>query len=224
MPVLEQADDVTFILRLGDGENRFTPDWIAACNHALDRLEAVEAPRALITVADGTFWSTGLDLDWIGANPARLDELVIATHRLFARVLSLPVVTVAAIQGHAFAAGAMLALAHDFRVMREDRGFFCLPEVDLHLPFTPGMNALITARLPGAAAHEAMISGRRYGGEQAARVGLVTRATAQDAVLSSARDLADDMGRKDGRTLGAIKTRLFAQTLDALADDSLNTP
>ena len=49
-------------------------------------------------------------------------------HRLFARVLAFPRITVAAINGHAFAGGGMLALAHDFRVMRSDRGYFCLPE------------------------------------------------------------------------------------------------
>ena len=68
-------------------------------------------------------------------------------HALFGKMLALPVPTVAAIQGHCFAAGAMLAVAHDFRVMRADRGFFCLPEVDIHIPFTPPMAALIQARL-----------------------------------------------------------------------------
>ena len=68
-------------------------------------------------------------------------------HALLARVLESGVPTVGALQGHVFAAGAMLALAHDERVMRGDRGFFCLPEVDIRIPFTPGMSAPIAARL-----------------------------------------------------------------------------
>ena len=37
------------------------------------------------------------------------------------------------------ALGSMLAMAHDWRVMRADRGSFCFPEVDIRLAFTPGM-------------------------------------------------------------------------------------
>lgn len=37
--------------------------------------------------------------------------------------------------GHAFALGALLALAHDYRVMRTKRGWFCLPEVKHSMRF-----------------------------------------------------------------------------------------
>ena len=83
------------------------------------------------------------------------------SYRLFARLLAFPAYTVAALNGHTFAAGAMLALACDDRVMRTDRGYFCLPEADIGLPFTDGMAALILARLDHVAAREAMLTGRR---------------------------------------------------------------
>lgn len=46
----------------------------------------------------------------------------------------------AALQGYIFAAGTMFSLAHVFRVMCADRGYWCLPEADINLPFTPGMD------------------------------------------------------------------------------------
>ncbi len=45
MPTLDRQDQV-FVLDLGDGENRFHPDWIAAVNAALDEVEKAEGPRA----------------------------------------------------------------------------------------------------------------------------------------------------------------------------------
>jgi enoyl-CoA hydratase/carnithine racemase len=89
-------------------------------------------------------------------------------------VLVALVPTVAAVNGHAFGAGSMLGVAHDFRIMRADSGYYCFPEVGIHIPFTPGMAALIQAKLTPAAALEAMTTGRRYGGPDAEAVGLVT--------------------------------------------------
>jgi enoyl-CoA hydratase/carnithine racemase len=74
----------------------------------------------------------------MGEHPQEAGPFVDEVHGLLARLLSLPVVAVAACQGHVFAAGAMLALAHDARVMRADRGYFCLPEVDISIPSRPG--------------------------------------------------------------------------------------
>jgi enoyl-CoA hydratase/carnithine racemase len=62
------------------------------------------------------------------------------------RLLCFPVPTIAAINGHAFAGGFMLAFAHDYRIMRTDRGFLCLPEIDLGMGLLPGMNAIIRYR------------------------------------------------------------------------------
>jgi enoyl-CoA hydratase/carnithine racemase len=131
-------------------------------------------------------------------------------------VLELGVPSVAALQGHTFAAGAMLALAHDERVMRADRGFFCLPEVDIGLPFTPGMNALITARVSQRTAHEAMTTGRRYGGEEAALAGLVEEAVPVEEVLPRALARAAALSGKNPETLRAIKQRLYGEALAAL--------
>ncbi|MFI5793670.1 enoyl-CoA hydratase-related protein [Streptomyces sp. NPDC051677] len=217
MPTLTRQDAV-FVLDLGDGENRFHPDWIAAVGSALDEVEKADGPRALVTAATGKFYSNGLDLDWVFAHPDRHVDYVVSVHELFARLLTLPVVTVAALQGHTFAAGAMFSLAHDFRVMRADRGFWCLPEADLSIPFSPGMSALIQARLAPQSAHEVMVTARRYGGSDALAAGIVDHAVDEDAVLATAVDIAAAQAGKAGDTLGTIKSRLYTPALAALRD------
>ncbi|MGP4110358.1 enoyl-CoA hydratase-related protein [Streptomyces sp. 4N509B] len=217
MPTLDRQDAV-FVLDLGDGENRFHPDWLASVNDALDEVEKAEGPRALVTAATGKFYSNGLDLEWLLAHGAEFESYASSVHALFARLLALPLPTVAAVQGHAFAAGAMVTLAHDVRVMRADRGFWCLPEVDINIPFTPGMSALIQSRLAPRVAHEAMVTGRRYGGEAALAAGIVDQAVAEDAVRSTAVETAAALAGKAGDTLGTIKARMYAPVLSVLRD------
>jgi enoyl-CoA hydratase/carnithine racemase len=220
-PSLTREGEV-FVLDLGDGENRFNADSIGAIEQALDEVQGAPAPRALVTTARGKIWSNGLDLEWMAANQELIGEFVPRLHELLARVLELDVPCVAALQGHTFAAGAMLALAHDQRVMRADRGFFCLPEVDIRIPFTHGMNALIAARLSKHAAHEAMTTGRRYGGLEAQAAGIVDQAVEQENVLAQSLQLAAALAGKDPATLGAIKRRLYAAPLAALRDREAN--
>lgn len=219
-PRLSREGDL-FVLDLGDGENRLNAEWVAAVEAALGEAEAAPAPRALVTVASGKFWSNGLDLEWMAANAEAVEGFVARLNALFASFLAGGVPTVAAVQGHCFAAGAMFALAHDQIVMRDDRGFFCLPEIDIRIPFTPGMTALIRARLAPAVAHEAMTTGRRYGGGEAAAAGIVAAAVPEDGVREEAFERASARAGSDSATLAAIKERLYAETLTALRGPQL---
>ncbi|MEU8687271.1 enoyl-CoA hydratase-related protein [Streptomyces sp. NPDC048665] len=217
MPTLDRHDAV-FVLDLGDGENRFHPDWIASVDAALDEVEKSEGPRALVTAATGKFYSNGLDLEWLAAHSDERVDYVNSVHGLFARFLSLPLISVAALQGHTFAAGAMLSLAHDFRLMRADRGFWCLPEAEINIPFTPGMSALIQSRLTPQTAQHAMVSARRFGAQEAAAAGIVDQAVDENALRTVALELAEAHASKAGDSLGTIKTRMYAPVLTMLRD------
>ena len=215
MTVTTTRHDTVTVLNLGDDENRFSPDWLDCVDAALDEIEAGE-PTALVTVANGKFYSNGLDLQWLSANGEKAQWYVDRVHGLFARVLTLPVPTIAAINGHAFGAGAMLALAHDFRVMRTDRGFFCLPEVDIRIPFTPGMAALVQAKTTPRTATAAMTTGRRFGGPDALAAGIVDATAEESALVTSAVGTVAPLVGKDPGTLGAIKSTMYASTIAAL--------
>jgi enoyl-CoA hydratase/carnithine racemase len=201
-----------WVLRMDAGENRFNRASVEELHAALDTVEAVEGDRALVTTGTGKYYSNGLDLDWLMAGEGT-DGFVEEVHRLFGRVLGFPAFTVAAVNGHAFAGGAMLACAHDRIVMREDRGYWCLPEVDLGLPLTPAMYATVDAHLPRATVAEAALTGRRYGGDDAVAAGIATAAVPEAEVLSRAIALADEMAGKDRAVLRAHKELLYGDAL-----------
>lgn len=220
---LERIDDV-FVIHMDDGENRMNRSWLDQFGSALDTVDAGDDPVALVTTGSGKFFSNGLDLEWLMTGAESMPAFAAEVEQLFARILAAPYITVAACNGHTFGAGAMLALAHDFRVMRSDRGFFCLPEVNISIPFTAGMNSLIMSRMSSTAAHEAMVTGRRFGGEESARMHIVHRAVAEPDVLATAIGIATEHAGKDRTTLGAIKQRMYGETIDLLQNSQGTQP
>lgn len=206
------------VLDLGDDENRFSPGFLDEFDTHLDEVVGGGA-QGLVTTAGGKFYTNGLDLDWLMAHGDQTQWYVNRVQGLLARVLTLPVPTAAALPGHAFGAGAMLALAHDFRVMRADRGFFCFPEVDIRIPFTPGMAALIQARLTPQAAVASMTTGRRFGGTDAEAIGIVDATAPEGGVTGAAVDMLKPLEGKDQGTLAAIKNTMFAHVVAALTQD-----
>lgn len=214
MPTLDYHDKIA-VLDLGGDENRFSPTFLEQVGAHLDTALA-DGAEGLVTTAGGKFYSNGLDLDWLSANADRAEWYVGQVQALFARILTLPMPTAAALPGHAFGAGAMLAIAHDYRVMRSDRGYFCFPEVDIRIPFTPGMAALIQAKLTPKAAVASMTTGRRFGGLDAVAVDIIDATAAEGAVTDTALALLAPLGGKDPGTLGAIKNTMYARAVAAL--------
>ncbi len=197
------------ILRWNDGENRVNTDSMAEWHAALDQLDTIEGPLALVAVGSGRFFSNGLDLDRFRDDADEAAAAISAFKLLLGRLLLFPAYTVAAINGHAFAAGAMISCCFDARVMRSDRGYFCFPEVDIALPFDAALTAAVSARLPAEAVQDAMITGRRYTAEEALALGIVTDSSDEARLLDLAIALAEPIAGKDRRVIGEHKRLLF---------------
>jgi len=215
VPTLQHQEPL-YVLDLGDDENRFSPEWLKTVHSLLDTVEADPNPAALVTTGTGKFYSNGLDLDWLMSHGDQAEQYVGEVHGLFSRILTFGVPTVAALNGHAFGAGAMLAMAHDYRVMRADRGYFCFPEADINIPFTPGMAALIQSKITPAAAIASMTTGRRFGGTAALEIGLVDETAAESDLVKCAGERISPLAGKDRGTIGAIKATMFASAVAAL--------
>lgn len=215
MPTLTN-DGPIWTLDLGSDENRFSPTFLEAMTEQLNQVTSSSEPAVLVTTGTGKFYSNGLDLDWLQSHPDEMASYVGQVQQLLAHMLTLPVPTVAAVNGHAFGAGAMLAMAHDFRVMRTDRGYVCFPEVDIHIPFTTGMAALIQSKISAKSAVESMTTGRRYGGPDALAADIVDAIATEDELLGAAVEVVASLAGKDRTTLGKIKSTMFATAVDAL--------
>ena len=212
-------DGEVFVLRMDAGENRFHPDFVRAWNHALDEVEKADGPKALVTIGSGKFYSNGLDLDWmLGEGKGQANQYLHSVLGVIGRVLVFPCYCVAALNGHAFGAGAQLAVAHDHRVMRSGRGYFCMPEIDMKVPLHPGMTAILQARLSKHAVHEVIITGRRYSAEDALARLIVDQALPEEQVLPRAVAQAASMASKAHPAMAALKRGLYEPVLRAMEE------
>ena len=109
-------------LSLTNGENRLNDDMLAEFQAALDTIEHTEGKGALvITSTDPKFWSNGIDLNFVqekGGMPYLVSEFAPRLDRLLLRLARFPLPTIACLNGHAYAGGALIASACDFRTAR----------------------------------------------------------------------------------------------------------
>ena len=220
---LERIGDV-ILLNMGDGEKRFNPRSVASMNSALDEVEVMVAtgePLAMVTTGDDKFFSNGIDLDWMfgpdaQASPDIVPDFIASMMRLWARVLSLPIPTVAAVNGHAFAGGAMFVLAHDHVLMRSDRGYWCVNEVLLKLPLAPGMQAILEAKLPKPTVRKAILTAQRFDAVGAVAAGIADEAHDGAVLRDRAIELAQSLAPTAHPILGRLKEDLYVDTLAVL--------
>jgi enoyl-CoA hydratase/carnithine racemase len=215
---LTREGDV-FVLRFDVPENRFRPDNVAAWHAALDEVEGAGNPAALVTTGTGKFYSNGLDLEWMlkEADEETRQTYIPSVLGLMARVLVFPTITVAAINGHAFGAGAQISLGHDFRVMRTERGYWCMPEINMKAPLHPGMTAIIQARVSHQTAHELIVTGTRYTAEMALAKQIIDHAVPEPLVLPKAIEIAAALAAKADPAMQLLKKGMYPRALEALA-------
>lgn len=196
-------DGDVFVLTMNDDENRWNTTFTRAFSEALDEVEASEGAAALVTAsAHAKFFSNGLDLDWVmsSADPSSGeqrggDRAVFGDEymKLCGRMITLPVPTVAAVNGHAFGAGFMVALCHDVRIMREDRGYLCANELQIGLTIPAPEVALFKHKIPAPAFHETVILAKRWTAPAANAAGFVEQAVPLDDVLPRALERAAEL-------------------------------
>jgi len=207
LDVQRQGDVVVATWR--DGENRLNPDTVGALDALARDIEQVEGPCAVVLTGEGKFFSNGLDLERFAGNRDELLATVSVFQQLLGRLFVLPAYTVAAINGHAFAGGAMLTCAFDYRVMRDDRGYWCLNEADIGLPLSAEMAAAVLGRLPQATALEAMLTARRYSATDALSAGIVDAVTSADRLVEVAVERAAEVAAKHRDVIAAHKRHAF---------------
>lgn len=162
-----EKHETTAVITMCNGANRQNLDFAKQMIKCLDQIEEDTTLHSIVlTSSDEKNFSQGIDVEWLMQKFAAqefdtIKEFMYAMNTVFKRLLLMPLPVIAAINGHAFGNGAILSCACDFRFMRTDKGFFCFPEVDVNIPFLPGMIAFVRKAVPEPLFNEMLLSGKR---------------------------------------------------------------
>lgn len=191
------AGVVRLVLDNPEQRNAMSAPMTAAWTAAMAELREDPDVRVVVVTGEGSAFCSGGDTSWIASEPDApvhaLRERMLAFYRAWLEVRSLPVPTIAALNGPAIGAGLCLALACDLR--------YTVPGAKLGAPFlrlgmNPGMAAtyLLPDVVGEAAARELLLTGRLVQGEEAREMGLVNQVLEAegfaDAVLEVAGQVA----------------------------------
>lgn len=212
----------TALVTLNNGANRQDLAFAEAMLAAIDRAEEDRSIKAMvITSSDEKNWSQGVNLDFLNAalKEGRQEDVkafMYAMNEVFSRLLLAPFPVIAAVNGHAFGNGAMLACTCDFRFMRGDRGYFCFPEVDISIPFMPSMIAFVKKALPYNLFNDLKLTGRRATAAELEKHNVIQSACDDaEATLAQALEFAATFNKSRG-IFGEHKRRLHKHILEVM--------
>jgi Delta3-Delta2-enoyl-CoA isomerase len=207
-------------------KNALTSAFVQELRDTLAALEKDPAVKSVvITGGHEKYFCTGLDLDWMVKQKYEdVIQFLLGVNQLLRQTALFYKPLIGAINGHAFGLGAIWSSGFDFRLMREDKGWVCFPEMDINIPFLPGMIAICEHGLGTTNFRQMAFSAKRYTGAEARVAGYANEVLARDALVPRAIELARFMGLKAQPAFGLTKQRWaspIARAIDELDEAAI---
>jgi enoyl-CoA hydratase/carnithine racemase len=205
-------------------EHRFNPIFVDELEMCIQKLEADRSYRCLVLTGEGKYFSNGMDIDFIRCNLSQAHALQKRTESLMSRILKLPLITVSLINGHCTAAGAVLSLCTDYRLMIS-RGLFFLPAVNLGIVYSQGLIEVVKAKVSDPIIlQDMLLFSRRYSSTELVKLGIVHRQieTVEEG-LNEIENLYREHSNFVGSSLGAVRSRMYQRAIQCLESDDVDS-
>ncbi|MFZ5631522.1 MAG: enoyl-CoA hydratase/isomerase family protein [Bacillota bacterium] len=217
---LRRDQNVMVLTMNHKGSNSLNPDFVGELRLALAETGADPAVGALVvTGGDEKFFCTGLDVDWIKGNFSAAKDFLSEMNALFTELLLFPAPTIACINGHAYAGGAVLAFLMDYRFMRRDRGFLRCPEVTIGVSFPRAVAKVVEKVVSPRVARDMILMAKKYDGPEALKDGLVDGVFSREDLLPGAVGFAWENAQPDRRVFGRIKQSMYGDLAGLIRDE-----
>lgn len=175
----------------------------------LKTLECDPEVKAIVLTGAGKFFSFGFDIpEFLSFTKEQFTEYLTSFTELYTYIFLYPKPIVAALNGHTIAAGCMLALACDYRVMVSGKAKIALNEISFGSSVFAGSTEMLRFWVGGANATAVLLSGAMYAAEEAKSLGLVQEVTTDGKLMDMAGKVASDFASKYQAAFFSIKSLL----------------
>lgn len=220
-----KKDGTVAILTMNNGKNLHDPDWTEAMLAVYGEIEADQEIKALVlTSSDPKYFCLGVNTDWIfkavqDNDYPGISKWFYRNGELFTALMMAPFPTIAAINGHAFGNGLVLAGACDFRFMSADRGFLCFPEIDMGIQLVPSMLEWMKRIMPYHLLRRMLLTGVRVGAVELEKYDVIMKACDNaEETLEAAVAFARTFN-KSRTTMTEMKRRMYKHVLDKMSSE-----
>ncbi|KAJ9536878.1 hypothetical protein OSB04_029611 [Centaurea solstitialis] len=234
MCTLEKRGNIFFLTLIGNDQHLLNPTLISSIRSAISEVNSQSTPGSvLITLAQGNYFSNGFDLNWAkstsssdqSTSPSKAVDLIVHMVHLFkqlvADLVSLPMPTIAAVTGHAAAAGMILAISHDYVLMRRDRGVLYMSEIDIGMTIPDYFAAMVRSKVgKPEVRRDVLLRGVKAKAEEAVGMGLVDSAhDSAERVVEAGVRMGEELGDKkwDGEVYSEIRKSLYPELCNVLS-------
>ena len=196
------------VLTMARGKvNALNQEMVDEMIHALDEARLERSVNALVLASNRPgFFSAGFDIKEVFLyDRARMTAHLRSYGALIHKLHHFPKPVVAAISGHNFAGGAIMALACDFRVMAEGEFGFAVNEIKVGVVIPPAIFKLCADVVGVKNAHHMILTGDPVPSARALEIGLVDELAPPGEVLGRARQLALRVSKNPPETFAAVK-------------------
>lgn len=215
----QQSDRLAVVVMDRPPANALSHAFMDELNIVVAHLEPTEL-QLVILRSDAPMFMAGADLNMVDEGWDEQDATTEKCQAMMSCWEALPMLTLAAINGHALGAGCELAMSCDFRVMARGRGRIGLPESLRGLISAAGGTQRMTRLVGSARALDMCVRGRMINADDAERYGLVNEAVDADAFDQRIGELRDELLALPRLTTQGIK-RCIQHGLELTIDDGL---
>ncbi len=206
----ERLDNILAIRMARAKANALNLSMVGELCNAVDQAAADPGVRGVALLSDCPgFYSAGFDVSEVFGYDR--DSMTLLSARfidLYEGLYLLPKPVVAAISGHAYGAGAMLASACDLRIMSTNGADFALNEINLGIIHPPGFIRMLVGAVGPGAAREIIFLGNPVPPERALEIGLVCELAEPEVLQRRAIEACAALARKPEAAFAANKQSL----------------